>query len=50
MRTRVEIQDIEGMRRREGIDDVELREAIRGLRVGAFVNLTLLAETQGAAG
>ncbi len=33
MRARVEIQNIEDMRRREGIEDVELREAIRGLRV-----------------
>jgi hypothetical protein len=43
MRTHVEIQNIEDMRRRAGIDDVELREAIRSLRVGAFVKLTLLA-------
>jgi hypothetical protein len=42
MRTRVEIQNIEDMRRRAGIDDVELREAIRGLRVGALVKVTLL--------
>lgn len=50
MRARVEIQNIEDMRRREGIEDVELREAIRALRVGAFVKLTLLAGPQGAAG
>jgi hypothetical protein len=50
MRARVEIQNIEDMRRRAGIEDVELREAIRGLRVGAFVKLTLLAGEQGAAG
>ena len=50
MRTRVEIQNIEDMRRREGIEDAELREAIRGLRVGAFVKLTLLAGAQGTAG
>jgi hypothetical protein len=50
MRTRVEIQNIEDMRRREGIEDAELREAIRGLRVGAFVRLTLLAGTDGTAG
>jgi hypothetical protein len=49
MRARVEIQNIEDMRRRAGIEDVELREAIRGLRVGAFVKLTLLAEEQGTA-
>ena len=47
MRRRVEIQNIEDMRRREGIEDVELREQIRGLRVGAFVRITLVA---GAAG
>jgi hypothetical protein len=50
MRARVEIQNIGDMRRREGIEDVELREAIRGLRVGAFVKLTLLAGAQGTAG
>jgi hypothetical protein len=41
----VEIENIEAMRRQVGIDDVELREAIRGLRVGDFVNLTLLTDT-----
>jgi hypothetical protein len=50
MRARVEIQNIEDMRRRAGIEDVELREAIRGLRVGAFVKLTLLAGAQAVAG
>jgi hypothetical protein len=38
----VEVENIEEMRRREGIDDAQLREAIRGLRVGDRVNLTLL--------
>lgn len=38
----VEIEDIEGMRLRNGIDDVELREQIRGLRVGDLVKLTFL--------
>ena len=42
MRQAVEIENIEEMRRREGIDDVELRDAIRKLRVGDFVKLTLL--------
>lgn len=37
-----EIQNIEEMRQREGIDDVELREAVRGLRVADVVNLTFL--------
>jgi len=50
MRTRVEIQNIEDMRRREGIEDTELRQAIRGLRVGAFVKVTLLADAQGNSG
>lgn len=48
MGTRVEIENIENMRRRQGIEDVELRRAIRGLRVGEFVKLTLLAGTEGA--
>lgn len=39
----VEIENIEEMRRREGIDDVELREEIRGLEVGDLVKLTLLS-------
>jgi hypothetical protein len=50
MGTRVEIENIENMRRRQGIEDVELRRAIRGLRVGAFVKLTLLGGADGAAG
>jgi hypothetical protein len=50
MRGRVEIQNIEDLRRRAGIEDVELREAIRALRVGAFVKITLLAGEQGTAG
>lgn len=50
MRGRWQIQDIEAMRRRAGIDDVELRQAIRGLRPGALVKVTLLAGTPGAAG
>ncbi len=46
MRQAVEIENIEEMRRREGIEDVELRQEIRGLRVGDFVKLTLLADTK----
>ena len=38
----VRIENIDAMRRREGIDDVELSEDIRGLAVGDFVRLTLL--------
>jgi hypothetical protein len=44
----VEIEDIDTMRRREGIDDVALREAIRELKVGDFVKLTLLTGTTSA--
>src|SRR5436309_2910036 len=43
MRNSVEIENIEAMRLLEGIDDVELREGIRGLAVGDLVKLTLLA-------
>jgi hypothetical protein len=46
MRQAVEIENIEEMRRREGIEDVELREEIRRLRAGAFIKLTLLAGTK----
>jgi hypothetical protein len=50
MRQRVGIENIEGMRRWAGIDDVELQEAIRGLQVGDFVKLTLLTGTTSFAG
>jgi len=42
MRNVVEIEDIEQRRLRAGIDDVELRAEIRGLRVGDVVKLTFL--------
>ncbi len=42
MQNRVEIEDIEAMRRQEGIEDVELREDIRGLQAGDFIKLTFL--------
>jgi hypothetical protein len=42
MRNLVAMENIEEMRRREGIDDVELQQAIRGLQVGDLVKLTLL--------
>jgi hypothetical protein len=45
MNKAVEIEDIEEMRRLVGIDDVELREAIRGLRTGDLVKLTLVTAT-----
>jgi hypothetical protein len=44
------VEDIQGMRLREGIDDAELREEIRGLAIGDFVKLTLLSRTGSSAG
>jgi len=38
------IEDIAGMRRREGIEDDDLRTDIRRLAVGDFVRLTLRAD------
>jgi hypothetical protein len=46
----VGIENIEEMRRREGIDDVELRQAIRGLAAGDLVRLTFLGGGQPTAG
>src|SRR5262245_46303721 len=43
MQTPAEIQDVEQMRQRVGIDDVELRDEVRRLRVGDLVKLTFLA-------
>jgi hypothetical protein len=48
MRKAVEFENIEGMRRQEGIDDVELREHIRRLTVGDLVRLTLLTGATGS--
>jgi hypothetical protein len=45
MSTHVVIEDIEERRRCVGIDDGELRGAIRGLRIGDYGKLTLLAST-----
>ena len=42
MSKRVEFENIEETHRRAGIEDVELREAIRGLRVGDYVRITPL--------
>jgi hypothetical protein len=50
MRSTVAIENIEEMRRREGIEDVGLREEIDGLRVGDFVKLTFLTGTRPPAG
>ncbi len=41
MSKQVEIEDIEGMRRSAGIEDLELREEIDELRVGDHVKLTV---------
>jgi hypothetical protein len=38
----VKLENIEEMRRQQGIDDVELRKEIRGLKIGAVVKLTHL--------
>ncbi|MGH7171076.1 MAG: hypothetical protein ACRELG_12425 [Gemmataceae bacterium] len=41
----IEIENIDELRQREGIDDVELHEDIGRLRVGDHVRLTFLAGT-----
>jgi hypothetical protein len=41
MNKAVGIEDIEEMSRLVGIDDVEFREAIRGLRIGDLFKITL---------
>ena len=50
MRHPVEIENIGEMRRREGIEDVELGEAIDALRAGDFVKLTFLTGLKAFAG
>jgi hypothetical protein len=50
MQPNVLIENIEEMRRQEGIEDVELQEAIRGLAVGDFVWLTFLGSKEGISG
>ncbi|HLN27542.1 MAG TPA: hypothetical protein VK395_07335 [Gemmataceae bacterium] len=44
MHLRFDIEDIDYLRRKEGIDDVELHEDIRGLRIGDHVRLTFLVK------
>ena len=46
----VAIENIEEMRNRNGIDDADLRKAIRRLRVGDSVKLTFLIGTESSAG
>ena len=43
MEAQLRIENIEAMRLRQGIDDVELRAAIRGLGVGDSVRLTIFS-------
>lgn len=50
MRKPVEIEDIEEMRRREGIVDVELRKEILELQTGDFVRVTLFAGANSGTG
>jgi hypothetical protein len=42
MRNTMEIENIEDLRRQEGIEDIELQDEIRRLRAGDFIRLTLL--------
>lgn len=42
----LEIENIEEIRRKQGIDDVELRLDIRDLRVGDLVRISFLSETR----
>ncbi len=50
VRNAVEIEDIERLRRRAGIEDDELRDEIRLLRIGDTVNLTFLKDSVSPAG
>jgi hypothetical protein len=50
MRSSIQIENIEARRLRQGIDDVELREEILGLRVGDSVRVTLLTDPAGLTG
>jgi hypothetical protein len=50
MRNPIEIENIEELRRREGIEDAELQEEIRGLRVGDTVKLTFRNGTKSLGG
>ena len=50
VRDTVEIENIEQLWREQGIDDVELRQEIRGLRKGDLVRLTLLNAARPCAG
>ena len=45
MRNHFEIENIEALRRQVGIDDVELRQAIRELRIGDIVKMSVATKT-----
>jgi hypothetical protein len=47
---RIRIENIEEMRDHQGIDDEELRRAIKGLRVGDFVKVTFVPSGCNSAG
>jgi hypothetical protein len=49
MHPRIEIEDIEYLRRQNGIYDVELQEKIKNLRAGSIVRLTFLGGPRAAA-
>lgn len=46
MRRHIQIENIEEMRRQQGIDDIQLRKEIQGLAIGGLVRLTLLNDTK----
>jgi len=50
MRIPIEIEDIDYLRRKEGIHDIELYEEIRGLRIGDYVRLTFLVKDKALTG
>jgi hypothetical protein len=50
MQNPVRIENIEELRRREGIDDAELREDVRALGLGHLVRVTLLTDDPSFAG
>jgi hypothetical protein len=50
LRNAVEIEDIDRLRRRAGIEDTQLHDEIRLLRIGDTVNLTFLKDAVSGAG
>ena len=45
----VEIEDIDSLRRQSGVDDVELRDEIRGLHAGDLVKITFRSSAKPSA-